>query len=82
MLFTACQQTLFNHVTDHLAYHGPRASNHLRQIFLTQLKNDESAAPVFDPETGAKVLEHHLESLTEREPDESGVTFEQRRPQQ
>lgn len=53
MLFIACQQTSVNHVTDQLARHGPRASNHLRQIFVTQLKNDEGAARVFDPETGA-----------------------------
>ena len=82
VLRTTCQHTFFDHITDQLAHHGPRASNHFRQVFLTQLENDESTAPVFDPKARAKVLKDHLESFTERKPDESGVTFEQRRPQQ
>ena len=55
-LLTMCQHTLFDHVTEQFAHHGPRASNHFRQSVVTQLKNDESAAPVFDAKAGAKVL--------------------------
>ena len=67
-LLTMCQQTLFDHVTEQFAHHGPRASNHFRQRVVTQLKNDESAAPVFDAEADAKVLKHRLESFTEQSP--------------
>jgi len=41
VLLTTCQHTFLNHVTDQLARHGQRASNHFLQVFLTQLKNDE-----------------------------------------